>query len=79
MLLRPSQDLGKLANDYEAQLPPTFRFMERGLGTGETRSNDMLSLLMFQPDYLKRLLELGYADADANSDTLYRVLGVDGN
>ena len=76
MLLRPSQDLGKLANDYEAQLPPTFRFMERGLGTGETRSNDMLSLLMFQPDYLKRLIELGYNDADANSDTLHRVLGL---
>ncbi len=74
MLLRPSKDLGKLANDYEAQLPATFRFMERGLGTGETRSNDMLSLLMFQSDYLKRLIQLGYDDAETNSDTIHRVL-----
>ena len=41
-----------------------FRFLTRGLGTRETRSNDMLSLVMFQPDYVKRLLELGEADAE---------------
>ncbi len=29
--------------------------------------------------YYGFLLELGYADADANSDTLHRVLGVDSN
>ena len=52
LVLRPSRDLGKLANEYEARLPPAFRFLTRGLGTRETRSNDLLSLVMFQPDYL---------------------------
>ncbi|MGH8611711.1 MAG: patatin-like phospholipase family protein, partial [Gammaproteobacteria bacterium] len=65
LLLRPSCDLGKIANEYEPELPGAFRFMTRGLGTQETRSNDILSVLMFQPDYLRRLLELGYADAAA--------------
>ena len=32
-----------------------FRFLTRGLGTRETRSNDLLSLVMFQPDYLQRI------------------------
>ena len=50
LVLRPSQDLGKLANEFEADLPKTFRFLVRGLGSQETRANDMLSLLMFQPD-----------------------------
>ncbi|MBA3492678.1 MAG: hypothetical protein H0T87_00740 [Gammaproteobacteria bacterium] len=63
LLLRPSRDLGKLANTYEPELPRAFRFMTRGLGTQATRSNDILSVLMFQSDYLRRLLELGYADA----------------
>jgi len=63
LLLRPSRDLGRLANDYEARLPRTFRFLTRGLGTKETRSNDLISLVMFQPDYLRRLLELGEQDA----------------
>jgi NTE family protein len=65
LVLRPSCDLGQLANEYEPDLPPGFRFMTRGLGTRETRSNDMLSLLMFQPDYLARLIDLGATDAEA--------------
>lgn len=64
LVVRPSEDLGRLANAYEAELPKGFRFLTRGLGTRETRSNDMLSLVMFQPDYVKRLLELGEADAE---------------
>jgi NTE family protein len=65
LVLRPSEDLGRLANEYEADLPRAFRFLTRGLGTRETRSNDMLSLVMFQPDYVRRLLEMGEADAMA--------------
>ena len=63
LVLRPSEDLGRLANAYEADLPKAFRFFTRGLGTKETRSNDMLSLVMFQTDYVKRLIELGESDA----------------
>ena len=63
LVVRPSQDLGRLANAYEADLPKVFRFFTRGLGTKETRSNDMLSLVMFQTDYIKRLIELGEHDA----------------
>ena len=70
LVLRPSQDLGRLANDYEVDLPRTFRFLVRGLGSRETRSNDMLSLLMFQPEYIARLIELGEADARARAATI---------
>jgi NTE family protein len=64
LVLRPSCDLGRLANEYEAMLPGTFRFLTRGLGTKETRANDLLSLVMFQPDYLTRMIDLGEADAE---------------
>jgi NTE family protein len=74
IVLRPSRDLGKLANEYEAGLPGPFRFLTRGLGTRETRSNDLLSLLMFQPDYLTRLIELGEADAEAQREGIERLL-----
>ena len=65
LVIRPSQDLGRLANAYEPDLPRAFRFLTRGLGTRETRSNDMLSLVMFQPDYVRRLIDMGEADAQA--------------
>jgi NTE family protein len=74
LVLRPSQDLGVIANDFEPKLPPTFRFLTRGLGTQETRRNHMLSLMMFQPDYLARLLELGEADARARALDIRRFL-----
>jgi NTE family protein len=70
LVVRPSQDLGRLANEFEAALPRGFRFLVRGLGSRETRSNDMLSLLMFQADYIKRLVELGEADAQARADEI---------
>ncbi len=67
LVLRPSQNLGRLANEYEVRLPGSFRFLTRGLGTKETRTNDLLSLVMFQPDYLTRLIEIGEQDAEARS------------
>ncbi len=74
LVMRPSEDLGRLAGDYEPQLPAAFRFMTRGLGTQETRSPDVLSMLMFQPDYLKRLMDLGEHDAAARGDELHAFL-----
>jgi NTE family protein len=74
LLLRPSVDLGRLANDYEPELPRPFRFLTRGLGTRETRSNDMLSLVMFQGDYVRRLIDIGEADAAARIDDIRRFL-----
>jgi NTE family protein len=63
LLLRPSRDLGRLASAHERGLPALFRFFMRGLGTGELRSADYLSLILFEPGYLERLIELGEEDA----------------
>jgi NTE family protein len=67
LALRPSVDLGALAGAYEPKLPGFFKFLTRSLGTKETSSPDFLSLLMFQPDYLTRLIEIGEADAEARA------------
>ncbi len=73
-VLRPSLDLGVLANEFEARLPRPFRFMTRGLGTKETRSNDMLSMLMFQKDYVEALIQLGRRDTALREEELSRLL-----
>ena len=74
LVLRPSQDLGKLASQFEAQLPRSFRFLTRGLGTRETKSPDILSFVLFQPDYLRTLMEIGEADADARIEEIAHFL-----
>jgi len=78
LVLRPSRDLGKLSREYEPLLPGFFRFMTRGLGTRETKSPDILSLLMFQEDYLGRLIELGEADAEARGEEIAAFLSDNG-
>lgn len=70
LAIRPSRDLGKLAAEFEPQLPRAFRFMTRGLGTREQKSPDMLSLLMFQKDYVQRLMDIGERDAEAKAAEL---------
>ena len=74
LMLRPSIDLGRLANEYEPELPRAFRFLTRGLGTRETRSNDMLSLVMFQGDYVRRIMDLGEADAEERIEDIRQLL-----
>jgi NTE family protein len=74
LVLRPSRDLGQLANEYEPRLPKAFRFMTRGLGTRQTNSPDALSLILFQPDYLSRLIEIGESDANARAEEIDRFI-----
>jgi NTE family protein len=78
LTLRPSADLGRMAARYERQLPRAIRFLTRGLGTQETRSPDFLSLILFQPDYLRALIELGEQDAEARSAEIEAFLGDEG-
>lgn len=75
VLVRPSVDLGALSAQMEPDLPAAFRYFTRSFGTRETKSPDFLSLLMFQPDYIAQLLEIGERDAKAHEDELRRLLG----
>jgi NTE family protein len=64
LVIHPSQDLSALAADCEPGLPRAFRFLTRGLGTRETSRPAFLSLLMFVPEYLQRLIRIGEADVE---------------
>lgn len=70
LTLRPSRDLGRLAGESEVDLPRLFRFLIRGLGTGELRSPDVLSLLLFEHGYLTRLMEVGERDGETRMGEL---------
>ncbi|MDX1438970.1 MAG: patatin, partial [Rubricoccaceae bacterium] len=74
LVLRPSTDLAKLASQFEPTLPSSFRFLMRGLGVRETRSPDWLSMLLFEPGYLRLLIEIGEADAEARADQVAEFL-----
>jgi len=70
LVLRPSQDLDKLAAEFESRLPRGIRFLTRGLGGHETSRPALLSLLMFLPEYLQPLIRIGEADVEARRDEI---------
>jgi len=72
--IRPSEDVGKIAAEFEPQLPRSFRFLTRSLGTRETSNADFLSLLMFVPAYLQKLIAMGEADGEARIDEIVKLL-----
>jgi NTE family protein len=74
LTLRPSQDVARIAAEYEIDLPPAFRFAMRGLGSRETESPDWLSMLLFEPAYIRRVMDLGESDAEERLGELAAIL-----
>ncbi|HSL81338.1 MAG TPA: patatin-like phospholipase family protein [Thermoanaerobaculia bacterium] len=72
--IRPSRDLGALAAELEPRLPRAFRSLTRGLGSRETSRPDLLSLLMFQGEYTRRLMDIGEADGEERIAELERLV-----
>ncbi len=70
MVIRPSRDLGRLASEFESRLPALVKYITRGLGTKDTSSPDFLSLILFQRDYIAKLIEIGEADAEGQAEAL---------
>src|SRR5438128_1122506 len=68
LVLRPSQDLARLAAGCEACLPRGLRFFVSGLGAHETSRPALLSLVMFMPEYLQPLMRIGESDVEARLD-----------
>lgn len=77
LVMRPSQDLGKLAAGFEPILPPSMRMVTGGLSSGDSTSPDWLSMLLFNPEYVTRLVELGEADAERQLGNVAAFLGVE--
>ncbi|MEM7788413.1 MAG: patatin-like phospholipase family protein [Bacteroidota bacterium] len=70
LVLRPSIDLATLAGGYEPELPPSMRLVMGGLSSGDGTSPDWLSMLLFDPAYIERLLDIGEADVDRQADEI---------
>ncbi len=73
--LLPSRRLDRIAADHVGALPWPVRTLLRGIGAG-SRDGTLASYLLFEPPYLRALMELGYEDATACRDELERLLAV---
>ena len=76
LVLRPSQDLGRLAADEYQRFPAMLRYLLNGIGARGHAGEDLLSYLAFEPIYVRRVMDLGYADTIARRDEITEFLQV---
>ncbi len=72
LVIRPSIDLGALAIKFHSRLPWLIRYLLRGLGSEQGETSDILSYLLFVPEYTSALVELGYRDAKARHEEIVK-------
>lgn len=70
LIIRPSVDLGALAADYELNITGAMGSLLSAVQWQTDPPPDWVSMLLFKPDYLQALLEIGYNDARRQHDRI---------
>ena len=73
LYLTPSIDLGAYASEHFDRLPDLLRHLISGLGNRDEAS-ELVSYLLFEPEYTGYLTRLGYKDALARRDEIAALL-----
>ncbi len=73
IFIRPEEDIGALASTYVSRLPRSIRYLIDGLGTSGEAS-EMISYLLFDPDYCRYLVDMGYRDTMRHEENVVQLL-----
>lgn len=70
MVVVPSKDLRVIAHEHRKAMPIPVRALLRGIGGKNPSENRLLSFLLFEQEYTRKLIQLGYEDAMQVKDHL---------
>ena len=74
LVIAPSQRLDLLAAKHVKSLPWPVRALLRGIGAMNRKGSALASYLLFEQDYTRALIDLGYADTMERRDEVLRFL-----
>ena len=77
MIIEPSQPIDKIASRYVFSLPWSIRFMLRGLGAMRSSGASLVSYLLFEKNFCRALIDLGYKDAMKRKEEILAFLDSD--
>ncbi|WP_133406398.1 patatin-like phospholipase family protein [Parashewanella tropica] len=74
LVIKPSQDLSDIAVKYYQRMPLAIRLMLRFFGINRYSQSSIISYLLFESEYTKELMELGYQDGKAQINQIRKFL-----
>lgn len=77
VFLTPTEDPRQVAARHMHCMPPALKVLLRVMGASDQAGAQLASYLMFEGDYTRDMIDLGYRDAMAQGDEIRRVLGGD--
>ncbi|XQW83683.1 patatin-like phospholipase family protein [Thalassotalea piscium] len=63
MLINPSQDFNAMALEHFADLPISLRILLRTIGISSDSESSLISYILFEKNYCRKLIKLGFEDA----------------
>jgi NTE family protein len=70
LVVSPSEDLAIVARTLAHRMPRLIRHLMDGLGVPDAQSADLMSYLLFDGEYTRALIDIGYCDASARIDEI---------
>lgn len=77
LVIRPSRLMDVIAAAHAKELPRTMRFLMRRVGVLEPNGARVLSYLLFERNYCRHLMHLGFTDAVAQRNNILSFLSYD--
>jgi NTE family protein len=78
LVIAPSADLEQIAMTFAHTLPRPIAYLLRGLGALRRGGSNLMSYLLFEKEYCRALIGLGYADAMVRRKEILEFLGMKG-
>ncbi|MBA6265509.1 MAG: patatin-like phospholipase family protein [Colwellia sp.] len=75
-LINPSHDFNAIAVDYFSDLPLSIRLLLRSVGISNDSESSIVSYLLFEKNYCRQLIKLGFEDAMEQETAIRKFLSL---